>query len=200
MAPVLRLDWCSYEAAKYAVEHWHYSKRMSAGKNVCIGVWEDDDFVGVIVFGLGSGNATNGDRYGLATSHEMAELTRIALRNHYAPVSAIISIGVRMIRKQSSGLRLLISMADPLQGHIGGIYQAANWIYTGVTKPDVMYFSYGKWRHHRTATSKGSVKGLLFRKIPGKYRYLYPLDQKMRMVIEAMAKPYPKRLPNGGTS
>ena len=27
--PTLKLDWCSHEAAKYAVEHWHYSKRIA---------------------------------------------------------------------------------------------------------------------------------------------------------------------------
>jgi hypothetical protein len=38
----LKVDFCSYEAAKYAVEHWHYSKTMPAGKTVKIGAWEDD--------------------------------------------------------------------------------------------------------------------------------------------------------------
>ena len=42
----LRLDWCSYEAAKYAVEHWHYSKRMPKSKLAKIGVWEDGEFIG----------------------------------------------------------------------------------------------------------------------------------------------------------
>lgn len=26
--PELRLDWCSYQAAKYAVEYWHYSQPL----------------------------------------------------------------------------------------------------------------------------------------------------------------------------
>jgi hypothetical protein len=30
----LHLDWCSYKAAKYAVEHWHYSKSLAVGKMV----------------------------------------------------------------------------------------------------------------------------------------------------------------------
>ena len=28
----LKLDWCSYQAAKWAVEHWHYSKTMPVAK------------------------------------------------------------------------------------------------------------------------------------------------------------------------
>ena len=34
---VLRLDWCSHDAAKYAVEHYHYSRSMPAGKTVKVG-------------------------------------------------------------------------------------------------------------------------------------------------------------------
>jgi len=42
----LRLDWCSHAAAKYAVEHWHYSKTMPVSKRVNIGVWEGEKFIG----------------------------------------------------------------------------------------------------------------------------------------------------------
>lgn len=191
--PDLKLDWCSHAAAKFAVERWHYSARLPAGKIVKIGVWEGGQFIGVVLFGLGSGNTTNGRRYGLAVSHEIAELTRVALRTHNAPVSRIVAIAIRMIKRQSPGIRLLISMADPGVGHVGGIYQAMNWIYTGTSAPDVQYFSHGKWEHHRTATSRGSVKGLPSRRIPPKHRYLYPLDAATRQQIEPLRKPYPKK-------
>ena len=191
--PVLRLDWCSYQAAKYACEKWHYSRRLSKSRNVYIGVWENNRFIGAISFGFGSGNATNGERYGLQRSHEIAELTRVALANHSAPVSRIMSIAIRMLRRQSPGLRMLISMADPKHGHHGGIYQATGWIYTGLTAPDVEYFWRGQWMHHRSVTNSVSAKGLLSRPIPGKYRYLYPLDQEMRAQIAPLSKSYPKR-------
>lgn len=189
----LRLDWCSYKAAKAACERWHYSGSLSSARNVYIGVWEDGVFIGVVVFGIGSGGATNGSRYGLKAAKEMAELTRVALGRHDAPVSRIVAIAISIIRKQSPGIRLLISMADPRQGHHGGIYQAGNWIYTGETAPDVEYFCNGQWRHHRSAGSLGSVKGLPSRKIPPKHRYLMPLDEDMRKRIEPLRKPYPKR-------
>jgi hypothetical protein len=190
----LRLDWCSREAAKYAVEHWHYSRSLSSARNVYIGVWEEDQFIGSIVFGIGSGNTTNGQRFGLARTCEMAELTRVALKDgHQAPVSRMVAIALKMLKRQSPGIRLVISMADPAQNHVGGIYQAGNWIYTGETKPDVQYFLNGKWVHHRTATSAGSAAGLPSRKIPAKHRYLYPLDETIRSQIELLRKPYPKR-------
>jgi len=48
----LRLDWCSHAAAKYAVEHWHYSARMPKFKQIYIGAWESGRFIGAIIFGL----------------------------------------------------------------------------------------------------------------------------------------------------
>ena len=189
----LRLDWCSYAAAKYAVETWHYSRRMPAGKALKLGVWEGGAFIGALVFGMGSGNATNGTRYGLALSHDMAELERVALRSHRSPVSRIVAVGVRMLRKQSPNIRLLISLADPAAGHYGGIYQAGGWIYTGRTKADVQYYCRGTWMHHRSAGSHGSLVGLPSRPIPAKHRYLLPLDAEMRRRIEPLRQPYPKR-------
>lgn len=192
--PELRLDWCSHEAAKYAVEHWHYSRTMPAGRNVYVGAWESGKFIGAVMFGMGSGNSTNGRQYGLKTSHEMAELVRVALARHTAPVTRIVAIAIRFIRKQSPGLRLLISMADPAHGHHGGIYQGGGWIYTGKTARDYLYQNKaGQFVHHRSAGSERSLVGVAKIPIPGKYRYLMPLDDEMRRRIEPLRKPYPKR-------
>ena len=49
----LRVDWCSYEAAKYAVEHWHYSRSMPVGKLLTVGVWENGEFVGAVIYAWG---------------------------------------------------------------------------------------------------------------------------------------------------
>lgn len=56
MSVDLRVDWCSYQAAKYAVEHWHYSKAMPTPPAHYIGVWENAAFVGCVIFGRGSNN------------------------------------------------------------------------------------------------------------------------------------------------
>lgn len=191
----LKIDWATHEMAKHACLNWHYSRSLSVGRNVYVGVWEAGKFIGVVVFGVGSGNVTNGTAYGLARSHEMAELTRIALSKHKTPVSRIIRIAIQFIKRQSPGLRMIISLADPIHGHHGGIYQAGNWIYTGQTKEDYQYqLPDGRYVHHRTATSRlKSVAGRPKKKLPGKYRYLMPLDDEMRKRIEPLQKPYPKR-------
>lgn len=66
-----KLDWCSFEAAKFACENYHYSKVVPAGKLVKIGVWERGQFKGCILFGRGANNNL-GKPYALSQS-ECAE-------------------------------------------------------------------------------------------------------------------------------
>lgn len=190
----LKLDWCSHEAAKYAVEKWHYSGTMPAGKTVKIGVWENERFIGAVIFSRGANNHI-GSPYGLSQT-EACELTRVALTRHEAPVSRVVSIAMKMLRKSSRGIRMIISYADPEYNHVGGIYQALGWVYEGVNEgshveilcPD------GVWRHMRSASSKyTSIDGFASRHVARKHKYLYPLDDAMRAQIAPLAKPYPKR-------
>lgn len=194
----LRLDWCDYKAAKYAVEHWHYSRTLPRGKNVYLGVWELGRFIGVIIFGTGASSSLGGP-YGLGT-FECCELVRVALDKHLCSVSRINSIALRMLKKQSPGLRLVVSFADPAHDHVGGIYQAGNWVFCGVSSASTQYEINGRLVHSRMFTSSAWWGGGAKRpdnaipvKMPGKYRYLYPLDAAMRAQIAPLAKPYPKR-------
>lgn len=196
----LRLDWCSHEAAKYAVEHWHYSGRLPVGKMIKVGAWEDGVFIGCIIFSRGANNAI-GKEFGLEQT-EVCELVRVALRQHSSSVSRIVAIALRMAHKQSPGIRLVVSYADPREGHTGAIYQAGNWIYAGVSQGSVEFFHEGRWKHNREITS-GAFGGerkladyshLPKRKTGGKHKYLMPLDLAMRAKILPLARPYPKRV------
>lgn len=184
----LRLDWCSYAAAKYAVEHWHYSRSMPAGKLVSVGAWERGGYMGAVIFGRGA-NRNAGSPYGL-TCTEIAELVRVALRAHTAPVSRVVMIAVRMLRAQSPGLRLLFSYADPVVGHHGGIYQASGWMYVGHSSPQADVHGV----HKRSLSSRArSIAGSAWTKTTPKHKYLLPLDADMRVRILPLAQPYPKR-------
>ena len=91
----LKIDWCSYKAAKYAVQHWHYSRSLPCSKTARLGVWEDDKFIGAIVFAWGANRHLAGE-YSLKMT-ECAELCRVALAKHETPVSRILSIAVKML-------------------------------------------------------------------------------------------------------
>ncbi len=194
--PDLKLDWCSHQAAKFACEHWHYSKCTPKFKQVWVGVWEEKQFIGIVAFGRSS-TPYLGTAFGLSTT-QCAELTRVALREHETPVSRIMAIAIKLLAKQSPGMRLLVSLADPGQGHHGGIYQAMNWVYVGHSSAMTQYFFRGKWRNDsslmRAMQVDRSLKdSLSSRKIDGKHKYLLPLDAAIRAQIEPLRQPYPKR-------
>lgn len=188
----LHLDWCSHEAAKYAVEKWHYTKILPAGKLIRIGVWERKTFIGCVIFGRGANNNI-GKPYSLEQT-EVCELVRVSLRKHESSVSRIMSISLRLMKKICPKMRLVISYADPIQGHAGTIYQASNWIYCGKSQPQRAVVINGKQVHKRTACSLfGTIKGMERTEVFSKHKYLMPLDEEMRSRITPLARPYPKR-------
>lgn len=206
--PTLRLDWCSHAAAKYAVEHWHYSRRMPKSKLAKVGVWEDGAFVGAIVFGYGA-TPEIGKPYGLQQT-QVCELVRVALTNHQAPVSRMLAIAVKLIKRDMPGVRLIVSFADTSQNHHGGIYQASGWIHTGseeyhayrvsgcVVHPRTLYDRFGVGGQS-IPWLRANVDPLAERIRNGiKHKYVMPLDDAMREQIAPIAKPYPKR-PRAGS-
>lgn len=196
MKAELKIAWATHEATEYACKNWHYSKCVPSGKLVKIGVWEEKKFIGVVIFSRGASPFLM-SAYGIDQT-EGCELTRVALTKHITPVSRILSIALKFLKRQSIGLRLVVSFADPEQGHVGGIYKATNWVYTGTSGKTVEYFVKGKWRHVRGAYDlvKGENKDKWpTRERTGKHRYLYVLDDSLRAKILGMSRPYPTLAP-----
>lgn len=200
----LRIDWATHAAARYAVETWHYSRVLPVPPLVKVGAWEDEKFIGVVIFSRGA-TPSLFNPFGLAQT-EGCELTRIALTEHTSPVSRVVRLAMQFLKRSSPELRLIVSFADPSEGHHGGIYQAGNWIYSGRTSGSREYIGPdGKRWHARMVKKQGwtTVQGKKRKTLtpdqctpvekPGKHRYLMPLDAEMRAQIAPLAKPYPKR-------
>ena len=197
----LRIDWATHAAAKYACENWHYSGCLPAGKLVKVGAWERNKFIGVVLFGRGA-TPNLGMPYNFGQD-ECVELVRIALTKHENAVSRIAAFAMKFLKKTNPKLRLIVSFADQSQGHHGGIYQAGNWVYNGQGDPAKFYMIRGKLTHPRSIGAKGLVQNIHGAKkidpnatvvtVPGKHRYLMPLDAEMRERILPLSKPYPKR-------
>lgn len=204
LKPDLKIDWCSYEAAKYACLHWHYAKCVPGNKKMIkVGAWENGTYIGCVIFSRGANNNL-GSLYGLE-QNEVCELTRIALNQHVTPVSRILAFALKMLARECPGIRLVVSFADTEQGHHDGIYQATNWIYAGQSVPADEYIVKGK-RYHGRSLRNFKPQNLTTREfaqrldpdaqiIKGspKHRYLMPLDAPMRDQIRSLSKSYPKR-------
>jgi hypothetical protein len=221
MSSRCRVEWCSRDAARWAVEHWHYTGRLPGGKLATLGVWEDGAFVGAVVFGSGATPMLH--RPFSVDPEAVCELVRVALDSHQTPVSRVLAIATKMLRRAMPNLRLVVSFADSAQGHHGGIYQAAGWVYLGAA-PAHAYVVSGQVVHPRTLYSRYGPGG---QSIPWlrqyidpkarrvvtaeKHKYAHPLDVGLRPMLQAAGKAYPRvggvttstggfRLPGGGES
>lgn len=196
--PELKLDWCSHDAAKYAVEKWHYSGTLPVGKTVKIGAWESGRFIGCILFAYGANNNI-AKPFGLQQV-QCCELVRVALASHQSPVTRMVAVALVMLKQLAPGLRLVVSYADTREGHHGGIYQGGNWIFSGTSPGATEYQLDGRWVHSMQIQTfirsgrKISRTHLSQRKAGDKHKYLMPLDAAMRAQIEPLRKPYPKRV------
>lgn len=191
----LKLDWANHKATVFACKNWHYSKSVPAGKLVKIGVWENGSFRGVVLFSRGA-NKSIGSPYKLNQS-QVCELTRIALNSHKTPVTKIVSIALKMLKKFCPELKLVVSYADVDQGHEGKIYKAGNWIYEGLFNAGTMgaFIFKGKKTHPKTIHSMygtGSQRIEFLKKIDpkvsvfitkGKHKFLWVLDEGIRASI-----------------
>lgn len=201
------VDLCSYDAAKFAVMHWHYSKSMPASKLFKLGAWENGEFVGTVIYSWGTQQFL-GRMFGLEMT-QCVELTRVALRSsHKTPVSRILAISLKMLKKHNPGIECVVSYADCDQEHHGGIYQAANFFYLGLVQQNggtPKYRIKGRVRHGRSVGSRYGNQNLewlrkhvdprtehVFTK--GKHKYAFPFSERVRKICEEQKQIYPKRI------
>lgn len=176
---------------------------MPAGKCVHVGVWEGGAFIGVVLFSRGANNHMLAP-YSL-TQTQGCELTRVALAAHVTPVTRIIRIATLFLKRSNPGLRLIVSYADPQQGHHGGIYQGGNWVYVGPSRAQAQLVVNGQAMHKRTAAARwGTAAPSRIQALSGahvvrsaafwKHTYLLALDAGMQAHLAGLAQPYPTRV------
>ncbi len=193
-------------AAKKLIEKHHYLHSIPGGTKLTFGALTSGKLLGAITFGVGPHNA-----YKLvegAVQSDCLTLTRLWLSDELPAnsESRIIAICLRALRKNTQ-VKFIVSYADPTLGHVGTIYQASGWTYTGLSGAMPMFdLGDGRVRHSRSLShSYGthSLKhfescGLKVRVVPQarKHRYIYFLDLSYRKRLTTKILPYPKKEKN----
>jgi len=200
-----------FRLAKDIIVKHHYSHRFAAAQ-LNLGFYVDGKLNTVISFGQ---SAT--PRMADSLPGKYWELIRLfsfdwAGKNME---SYCIGMAVKHIQKNYSDIKVLISFADPEQGHYGTIYQATNWLYCGKTQDDngnttggYQYYFDGRWQHPRSTVAKYGTRehskiikmfpGVKRRKCTSKYRYIYIISKNKKERKELMKNlkyevlPYPK--------
>lgn len=189
-----------YDTARLVIADAHYIGRPGS-TSVALGLYVDGVLGGVITYGTiprNNAEAICGPEHAAS----VLELTRLALYDWLPRNSEswLISQSFRWLRQHRPDVRLLISYADQAQGHVGTIYQATNWIYTGASTGDVVYrLDDGTVLHPRTLGWADLPAGK-WQPSPAKHRYVHLLGSKsqrkaLRAALRWPSLPYPKEFP-----
>ena len=189
--------------ARRLLERVHYLHSLPGGTCLAFGAFLGPCLLGALTLGVGPKMAhclVDG-----ASPDDCLTLTRLWLSDELPQncESRFLGIALRAL-KRSTTIKFLLTYADPSQGHLGTIYQATNWLYTGLSEAMPLYdIGDGKARHSRSlshAFGTHSVRhfaahGVTVKVIPqaAKHRYIYFLDRTWEERLAVPVLPYPKK-------
>lgn len=180
----------------------HYLHRKSPC-SFSFGLFDNfENIVGVIVYGTPSSAPLRGGICGLKEKDNVIELTRLWVDDCVPRNGESFLIGntIHLINKE-----IVVSYADTSASHIGYVYQATNWIYTGLSAKRTNWTVEGIDKHCQTIADKYSSKELKdlygdkFTLVdrPRKHRYIFfNCDKRRKKELVKQLKypilPYPK--------
>jgi len=187
--------------------HRHYAKRMCP-ITYAYGAYKCNELIGVVTYGTPLSSTLREGICGAEMASNVLELNRLCCENTKNLASLLVGRSLKMLPKPS----IVVSYADSRQGHIGYVYQATNFIYTGLSAKfkDPMVKGY-EHKHHTTIGDEGRGHKSRVEYLRGKYgaenvyyierarkhRYVFPCGDKKQKknIIEAIKysqQPYPK--------
>lgn len=183
----------------------HYAHRLP---NIvyAFGLYDGNELVGVCSFGIPASPSLVVGALGEEYKNMFFELNRLCVNDNLPKNTLSFFVGACLRMLNNGSPKVIVSYADSGMGHHGYIYQATNWIYTGMTKPHVEYSLPGfDNKHSRHALddfggiNKAKEKGVEFeiKERTLKYRYFYFIGnkrekQKMKKSLKYPILPYPK--------
>jgi len=191
--PLLTKEWILYK---------HYAKRVPSIE-YAFGIFQDNILIGVCTFGCPPRSMNNGEAIFKTFRIKTYELNRLVINEGLEKnvLSYFVSKCLQLIPKPCC----IVSYADYSFGHNGYIYQATNWMYTGLNQiHEREWFLNGEEIHQRTLSEKGLTSaekkisaGLVAGEYTKKHRYLMFLGNrkevsKMKSDLIYEIYPYPK--------
>ena len=169
----------------------HYARRVPCVQ-YAFGLFENDTLIGVCTFGQPASPSLCKGVAGEEFRKRVLELNRLVLLPEYNGnnrASVLVSRSLKLLPKGY----YIISYADwEGWGHVGYIYQATNWLYTGMTKSRTDKYSEGHSRHYAQDETRRSYR-------TSKHRYIYLTGDKWqkKILMENLKYPIIKEYPKG---
>ncbi len=185
----LLLGGCDREQAIEIIKKNHYSHSVPSGKslyfkfNKCF-----------VVYSIPANK--NIGRFLLGYDGLVWELTRLWAPDFHEKnlMTQAISKSVSQVKSIVLSMEAIVSYADPNVGHLGGVYRAASWIYTGQSEESRYYIdpkgqtvARRKFHSGRNLLKKSDIEAMGFKEMsrPGKHRYVRCLTRNCLRAVSA---------------
>ncbi|AIA64359.1 DNA modification protein Mom-like protein [Listeria phage LMTA-94] len=159
----------------------HYAKRMPS-VSYAFGIFLDDELLGICTIGKPASHSLCKGVCGEEYAYKVFELNRLCMKEKLEAnvLSYFVSKVLKELKKENL---ILVSYADSGMNHAGYIYQATNWMYTGITNERTDKYT-PENKHSRHYNNEYSH----LRKVrTAKHRYIYLAGDK-RFVKEVENK------------
>lgn len=193
----------------YEVEPWllqkHYAKRMPS-VSYAFGLYDNGNLVGVVTYGTPSSSPLRDGIAGPENAEYVLELNRLCIQStNKNAASMLVGRSLQMLPKPS----IIVSYADTAQEHVGYVYQACNFIYTGLSAKRTDWKIKGMEQLHGQTVAdmsrgcEGSRSEFMRQKFGDdfyledrarKHRYIYVTgkNKAIKAAIRYKQEPYPK--------
>jgi hypothetical protein len=180
----------------------HYAKRIPQIM-FAFGLYEKNQLVGVVTYGIPASPALCMGICGKEYADKVLELNRVCLLNNDKnQASFLVANSIKLLPKPT----IIVSYADTGKGHVGYVYQATNFLYTGLSANRVDWTVKGLEHKHSKTLSDGmtleSIKekygdDFYYTERSRKHRYIFFHGNKtqkkaMNSLLKYEIEPYPK--------
>ena len=195
------------EDYSYLILNVHYAKRFPS-VSYAFGLFEEDELVGVVTYGTPPSSTLRSGLCGEEYKGSVLELNRLVLKyNRKNEASFLVSSSLKKLPNA-----IVVSFADTEQKHVGFVYQACNFIYTGLSAKRTDWKIKGK-EHLHGQTIADEFRGIpnrskamrekygddfYLKERPRKHRYVYFTgDKKFKKLARSKLRynthKYPKK-------
>ena len=179
----------NYNDTKPFILNIHYAKRMPS-ISYAYGLFLNNDLVGIVSYGSPASPSLCKGIAGLENKSFVIELNRLVLKyNRKNEASMLVGKSLQLLPKP----KIIVSYADTNQNHVGFIYQATNFYFTGTSKPRTdMAGKNGKHSRHHL----GDKTKRIFRSAKHRYVYLVGSKKDKKYFLNNLKYPllnYPKK-------
>lgn len=180
-----------YEETKPFLLKIHYARRMPCITDA-FGLFVDGRLIGVVTYGVPASNPLCIGICGKEYKDHVRELNRLCILPEYNGKNYASFLVGRSLKMLENGT-IVVSYADTGWGHYGYVYQATNFIYTGLSSKHNDKFMDGAHGRHCGKLTGDETMQVRTRK----HRYIYFVGDKRtrRELMEALrypVEPYPK--------